>query len=66
MKQFRESLSFSQLLSYRAPEAFNESVRWQPDLKLHAGAIKPGTRILYFLFWILPLNKGNEGSKEQR
>ena len=61
--------NMDQLLSSRAPQAFNESVRWHPDLKLHAGAIQPGTRILYF--WILPeralsfpLNKGNEGSEK--
>ena len=42
----------------------------EPDLKLHAGAIQPGTRILYF--WILPeralsfpLNKGYEGSEKE-
>lgn len=52
--------------SFFLPITFLESssnVQW-PDLKLHAGVIKPGTRILDALSF--PLDKGNEGSEEER
>ena len=71
MKQFLESLSFSQLLSKRDPQAFSESVRWQPDLtprrrnQARNQDFRLSSRILPERALSFPLNKGNEGSEEE-